>query len=153
MDEGEGASVEGLEPENQSEPEASSASDDVPDITALKKEIEQLEQDLKTKKSSLMYAQDQVEEYSKAGYARAVAEMENMRRVRLVSSNETVTVVILEPASAVSHPHRFYNNPSEQTNKFTDHEFFKSVKCNGWDFEKLPSPLRPIGNHERKVCQ
>jgi capsule polysaccharide export protein KpsE/RkpR len=95
MEEGEGASVEDLEPENQSEPEASSASDDVPDITALKTEIEQLEQELKAKKSSLMYAQDQVEEYSKAGYARAVAEMENMRRVRLVSSNKTATVFIM----------------------------------------------------------
>jgi len=56
----------------------------VDDVTALKKEIELLEQDLKAKKSSLMYSQNQVEEYSKAGYARAVAEMENMRRVRVV---------------------------------------------------------------------
>lgn len=56
-----------------------------PEITALKAEIEALESTLKAKKSSLSYAQDQVEDYSKAGYARAVAEMENMRRVRLVS--------------------------------------------------------------------
>ena len=61
---------------------SSSSSDD--SLAMMKKEIEQLEQELKAKKSSLMYAQDQIEEYSKAGYARAVAEMENMRRVRLV---------------------------------------------------------------------
>ena len=65
-------------------PASSTSSSEDSSLAMMKKEIEQLEQDLKAKKSSLMYAQDQVEEYSKSGYARAVAEMENMRRVRLV---------------------------------------------------------------------
>jgi len=53
-----------------------------PEVTTLKQEIAKLEAELKSKKSSLSFVLDQVEEYSKAGYARAVAEMENMRRVR-----------------------------------------------------------------------
>lgn len=61
-----------------------------PEVVALKEEIASLESQLKSKKSSLSYALDQVEEYSKAGYARAVAEMENMRRVRSVSKTKLV---------------------------------------------------------------
>ncbi len=57
-----------------------------PEVTSLKEEIAKLESELKSKKASLSFALDQVEEYSKAGYARAVAEMENMRRVRSVST-------------------------------------------------------------------
>ena len=56
-----------------------------PEIVALKEEIAKLESELKSKQSTLAYNQDQVEEYSKTGYARKVAEMENMRRVRNVS--------------------------------------------------------------------
>jgi hypothetical protein len=56
-----------------------------PEITALKEEIAALEATLKTKRSTLSYTQDQSEEYSKGGYARKVAEMENMRRARSVS--------------------------------------------------------------------
>jgi hypothetical protein len=56
-----------------------------PELVALKEEIATLERDLKSKQSTLAYSQDQVEEYSKSGYARKVAEMENMRRVRSVS--------------------------------------------------------------------
>lgn len=56
-----------------------------PEITALKEEIAALEATLKTKRSTLSYTQDQAEEYSKGGYARKVAEMENMRRARSVS--------------------------------------------------------------------
>jgi hypothetical protein len=61
-----------------------------PEVVALKEEIASLESELKSKKSSLAYSLDQVEEYSKAGYARAVAEMENMRRVRSVSKVQRV---------------------------------------------------------------
>lgn len=53
-----------------------------PEITALKEEIAELESSLKSKRGTLSYTQDQVDNYSKAGYARKVAEMENMRRIR-----------------------------------------------------------------------
>ena len=81
------------EPEMGAEnPEAAEAGEPVeeevpedPEIVALKEEIAKLESELKSKQSTLAYTQDQVEEYSKTGYARKVAEMENMRRVRNVS--------------------------------------------------------------------
>ena len=56
-----------------------------PEIVALKEEIAELESLLKSRRTTLAYTQDKVEEFSKAGYARKVAEMENMRRVRNVS--------------------------------------------------------------------
>ena len=46
-----------------------------PEVTAIKKEIAELETTLKSKKSTLSYTLDQAEEYTKAGYARKVAEM------------------------------------------------------------------------------
>ena len=72
----------------ESEEEAAAVEEEVPEdpeIVALKEEISQLESELKSKQATLAYTQDQVEEYSKSGYARKVAEMENMRRVRNVS--------------------------------------------------------------------
>merc|ERR1712087_556949 len=50
------------------------------------------------KKSQISYLKDSTETYSKAGYARKVAEMENMRRTRssMASSNrETSTATVL----------------------------------------------------------
>lgn len=55
-----------------------------PEIVALKEEIAALESTLKTKRGTLSYTEDQIDQYSKAGYARKVAEMENMRRMRSV---------------------------------------------------------------------
>ena len=57
-----------------------------PELKALKDEIAELEKTFGEKKSALEYALEQCEEYSKTGYARKVAEMENMRRVRSVSA-------------------------------------------------------------------
>lgn len=85
-----GEDVEGVSAEELSseevEDDLEETSED-PEVAALKEEIALLEAQLKTKKSSLSYALDQIDEYSKAGYARAVAEMENMRRVRSVSQD------------------------------------------------------------------
>ena len=63
-----------------------------PEVAALKKEIAELETQLKSKRSTLQYTQDQAEEYTKAGYARKVAEMENMRRIRSVSEANYICV-------------------------------------------------------------
>jgi len=76
---------ETVPPHEDSETEPEQEPDEDPELTALKEEIEKLESAIKMKKSSLSYTLDQVQEYSKSGYARKVAEMENMRRVRSVS--------------------------------------------------------------------
>jgi len=53
-----------------------------PELTALKESIAELEATLADKKSKLQYELEKCEEYSKSGYARRVADMENMKRVR-----------------------------------------------------------------------
>lgn len=80
---------EAVAAENPAAEEAAPAED--PEVTALKEEIANLESELKSKKSNLQYQLDQAEEYSKTGYARSVAEMENMRRARtsMASSNRS----------------------------------------------------------------
>ena len=59
-----------------------------PEVTALKESIAELEATLADKKSKLQYELEKCEEYSKSGYARKVADMENMKRVRSVSGVE-----------------------------------------------------------------
>jgi hypothetical protein len=53
-------------------------------LAALKADIDKLGAQLKDKRRQLAYTADQAEELSAAGYARKVAEMENMRRARSV---------------------------------------------------------------------
>jgi flagellar motility protein MotE (MotC chaperone) len=54
------------------------------EVTFLKQEIADLETILKAKQLLVEYHQEKVEQYSKDGYARKVAEMETMRRSRAV---------------------------------------------------------------------
>lgn len=61
-----------------------------PEIEALKEEIADSEKKLKEKKRQLMNLSDRADDFSKEGYARKVAEMENMRRARSVSFNQFV---------------------------------------------------------------
>lgn len=97
-EEGDASGEEGAEESAPAEEEAEAPPED-PEVVALKEEIANLESELKSKKSNLSYQLDQVEEFSKAGYARTVAEMENMRRARTVRLNLDViwvcTIILL----------------------------------------------------------
>ncbi len=62
-----------------------SASAENAEVTAIKEEIAKLEEQLKQKHREIITVKDMAEEFSKVGYARKVAEMENMRRFRSVS--------------------------------------------------------------------
>ncbi len=75
-------SEEAPEEEDQGPPED-------PEITALKESIAELEATLADKKSKIQYELERCEEYSKSGYARKVADMENMKRVRSVSGKKS----------------------------------------------------------------
>ena len=55
-----------------------------PEVTALKAEIGALEAELKILRGTLSHTEEVADEYSKTGYARKVAEMENVRRARKV---------------------------------------------------------------------
>jgi hypothetical protein len=67
-----------------------------PELTALKESIAELEATLADKKSKLQYELEKCEEYSKSGYARKVADMENMKRVRSVSSSSCCSTCVLK---------------------------------------------------------
>jgi len=70
-----------------------------PEVTALKESIAELESNLAGKKSKLQYELEKCEEYSKSGYARKVADMENMKRVRsnIASSTQaSATAAVLK---------------------------------------------------------
>jgi hypothetical protein len=56
-----------------------------PEIVAMKDEISKLEMEIKNARRQLADINDRADDYSKTGYARKVAEMENMRRARSVS--------------------------------------------------------------------
>jgi molecular chaperone GrpE (heat shock protein) len=71
------------EPAADNEPDTpKKEAEEDPELVALKQEIASVESALKAKKRTLLATRDSVEEYSKQGYARKVAEMENMRRNR-----------------------------------------------------------------------
>lgn len=55
-----------------------------PEIIAMKEEITKLEQEVKSARRQLADINDRADDYTKTGYARKVAEMENMRRARSV---------------------------------------------------------------------
>ena len=68
--------------------------EDSPELKDLKEKIAELESTLVAKKSSLQYNLEQCEEFSKSGYTRKVAEMENMKRVRSVSFCTSVCLYV-----------------------------------------------------------
>lgn len=57
-----------------------------PEVVTLKDEIKRLEDALKAKRLQVAETSDRADEMTKSGYARKVAEMENMRRARNVST-------------------------------------------------------------------
>lgn len=79
--EGDDSADESASNDNDSTDEEEGPPED-PELTALKESIAALETTLADKKSKLQYELEKCEEYSKSGYARKVADMENMKRVR-----------------------------------------------------------------------
>jgi hypothetical protein len=69
--------------------EAPEESKEKDEVAALKAEISDLETTLKTLRSSLAWTTDKADDFSKAGYARKVAELESMRRSSQVRTYTT----------------------------------------------------------------
>jgi len=78
------AATEEEEEENDDNEEEEEQED--PDLKALKEEIAALESELKTARRKAADVGDRADDFTEAGYARKVAEMENMRRARSVRS-------------------------------------------------------------------
>ena len=86
------ARSEGEEAPPAAAEEAQEEPQEDPEVVAIKEEIAKLESTLKEKRRELAYVSDKAEEFSKSGYARKVAEMENMRRARSVSVQQAFCV-------------------------------------------------------------
>jgi molecular chaperone GrpE (heat shock protein) len=97
-----------------------------PELVALKQEISNLESALKAKKRTLLSTKDSVEEYSKQGYARRVAEMENMRRNRstLNKSNRSYAT-----AAVVTEFVPSYDQLVELKSRYSEMEFAKQYEA------------------------
>lgn len=63
-------------------------------VGLLKQEIAALEAELKATRRQVADVSDRADEYTKSGYARAVAEMENMRRARSVRTNAHCSLIV-----------------------------------------------------------
>lgn len=93
------AAAEGEEISDAEEEQEEQGPPQDPEVTALKESIAKLESTLADKKSKLQYELEQCEEYSKSGYARKVADMENMKRVRsniASTSQSSATAAVLK---------------------------------------------------------
>jgi len=91
-----------------------------PEVTALKESIAELEATLANKKSKIQYELEKCEEYSKSGYARKVADMENMKRVRsniASTSKNSATAAVLKDFLPI------YDKLNTIKEKFSEDEF------------------------------
>jgi hypothetical protein len=66
------------------------------EVVALKDEIAALENNLKAQRRRVLQVSDEADEYTKSGYARQVAAMENMRRARSVRAMVYLTFYIYQ---------------------------------------------------------
>jgi len=85
--------------EDNDSPDEEEVPPEDPEVTAIKESIAELEATLADKKSKLQYELERCEEYSKSGYARKVADMENMKRVRsniASTSQASATAAVLK---------------------------------------------------------
>jgi len=65
-----------------------------PELTALKEEITKYESVLKAKRQTLDTINESVEEYTETGYARRVAQMEDVKRVRMGMQSKNTDVAL-----------------------------------------------------------
>ena len=79
------AAEEAAPEEIESEPEEEVVEED-PEIVALKEEIAKFEAELKSKRLTLSDIQDRADDYTESGYMRKVAEMDNYRKMREIST-------------------------------------------------------------------
>jgi len=90
-EEGSEATADGVQEDaSDEEQEEEKPPQEDPEVTELKEKIAELEATLKSKTGELRYISDSADDYTKSGYARQVAQMENMKRIRssMAASNK-----------------------------------------------------------------
>lgn len=109
-----------------------------PEVTAIKEEISALEAKIKSRRNDLASIIDSVETYSKAGYARKVAEMDQIRKMRGAASksNEsTAKATILQDFLPVLDELKALDE------KYAGDDFAQSYKALRWDLNNAMTAL------------
>ena len=143
------------EESNKQEDSSSSTTDDNeaeeeepeedPEITAMKKEINELESLLKQKNRDLNNMERMVEEYTKGGYARKVAEMESFRRRQSMLSTDNKMAA---RAHVLQSFLPILEKLQENNARYEGDEFAKSYGALCWDFNNA---LKDLGVVEYTV--
>jgi len=143
-EEGDGSAEEVQEVEDKTEQEIETESVDEeeeevdPEVKSLKDEIAKLESTLKQKNRDLNQLQNLAEDYSKNGYARKVAEVEQFRRLRSAAS-KTNTLVLM--ASVLQSFLPILDELKYLEGKYSDDEFAKKYSALSWDFNNAMKAL------------
>eukprot|EP00563_Minutocellus_polymorphus_P004453 CAMPEP_0181043770 /NCGR_PEP_ID=MMETSP1070-20121207/12894_1 /TAXON_ID=265543 /ORGANISM="Minutocellus polymorphus, Strain NH13" /LENGTH=279 /DNA_ID=CAMNT_0023122139 /DNA_START=25 /DNA_END=864 /DNA_ORIENTATION=- len=139
--EGEAAEASATSPEGgegqQGEGEEEQPKED-PEVTAIKEEIAALEAKIKSRRNDLASIIDSVETYSKAGYARKVAEMDQISKMRGAASksNEsTAKATILQDFLPVLDELKALDE------KYAGDDFAQSYKALRWDLNNAMTAL------------
>jgi molecular chaperone GrpE (heat shock protein) len=131
------ASPEGGEEGQQGEGGEEESKED-PEVTAIKEEIAALEAKIKSRRNDLASVVDSVEKYSKAGYARKVAEMDQIRKMRGAASKDnesTAKAAILQDFLPVLDELRALDE------KYAGDDFAQSYKALRWDLNNAMTAL------------
>ena len=132
------ASAKGGEEEDESAAPEEVEPEEDPEVVAIKESIADLEAKIKAKRNDLASLIDLVETYSKAGYARKVAEMDQIRKMRGAASksNEfTAKATILQDFLPV------LDELVALDDKYADDDFAKSYKALRWDLNNAMTAL------------
>lgn len=116
-----------------------------PEITAMKKEIDELESLLKQKNRDLNNMERMAEEYTKGGYARKVAEMESFRRRQSMLSTDNKMAA---RANVLQSFLPILDKLQENNARYEGDEFAKSYSALSWDFNNA---LKDLGVTEYTV--
>lgn len=124
---------------NDSEDEEDEEDDEV---ESLKEEIAELEETLKAKNREINSIEKLAEQYTEAGYARQVAEMESFRRSRTANAVDVKTVA---RAEVLQNFLPIVDELDSLSEKYADDEFVKKYSALSWDFRNA---LKDMGVEE-----
>jgi len=109
-----------------------------PEVKALKDEIAELESTLKQKNRDLNQSERMADEYTQAGYARKVAEMEELRKRRKASNVDSRSTA---EASVVQEFLPVLDRLQSLNEEYANDEFAKKYSALAWDFNNALKEL------------
>lgn len=117
------------------------------ELEAIKKEISDLENTLKNKNRELNSIEKMGEQYTKGGYARKVAELEQFRKLRSAASADSK---VTAKASVLQNFLPIVDELKILTEKYEGDEFAKKYAAISWDFNNA---LKDMGVTEYSVAE